>query len=68
MATNRPYDLDEAMHRRIMIALEFCQPDHLLRKSIWESHIPEQLMKADDIDIIATSPLLQMIHQSQTDH
>ena len=53
MATNRPYDLDEAMHRRIMIALEFRQPDHLLRKSIWESHIPEQLMKADDIDLVS---------------
>ena len=53
MATNQPYDLDEAMHRRIMIAMEFRQPDHLLRKSIWESHIPEQLMKADDIDLVS---------------
>ena len=53
MATNRPYDLDEAMHRRIMIAIEFRQPDHLLRKTIWESHMPEQMKLADDIDIVS---------------
>ena len=52
MATNRPYDLDEAMHRRIMIAIEFRQPDHLLRKAIWKSHIPEQMTLKDDIDLV----------------
>ena len=57
MATNRPYDLDEAMHRRIMIAVEFRQPDHLLRKTIWESHMPEQMSLADDIDIVRLSSL-----------
>ena len=54
MATNRPYDLDEAMHRRIMIAIEFRQPDHLLRKAIWESHIPEQMQLKEDIDLVCT--------------
>jgi len=52
MATNRPYDLDEAMHRRIMVAIEFRQPDHLLRKAIWQSHIPEQMKMSDDIDLV----------------
>ena len=52
MATNRPYDLDEAMHRRIMIAVEFRQPDHLLRKAIWQSHIPEAMKLADDFDLV----------------
>ena len=52
LATNRPYDLDEAMHRRIMIAIEFRQPDHLLRKSIWESHMPEQMTLASDVDLV----------------
>ena len=52
MATNRPYDLDEAMHRRIMIAVEFRQPDHLLRKAIWESHVPKEMKLADDIDLV----------------
>ena len=54
MATNRPYDLDEAMHRRIMIAIEFRQPDHLLRKAIWESHIPKQMKLADDTNLVST--------------
>ena len=58
MATNRPYDLDEAMHRRIMIALEFRQPDYLLRKAIWETHIPEQMKLADDVDIVSTDGLI----------
>lgn len=53
MATNRPYDLDEAMHRRIMIAVEFRQPDHLLRKAIWESHVPTEMKLAEDIDLVS---------------
>ena len=53
MATNRPYDLDEAMHRRIMIAIEFRRPDHLLRKAIWESHIPSQMELKEDIDLVS---------------
>lgn len=57
MATNRPYDLDEAMHRRIMIAIEFRQPDHLLRKAIWESHIPSQMQLKDDIDLVTNQCL-----------
>ena len=52
MATNRPFDLDEAMHRRITIALEFHQPDHLLRKAIWESHIPADMKMAEDVDLV----------------
>ncbi len=52
MATNRPYDLDEAMHRRIMIAVEFRQPDHLLRKAIWRSHIPDAMKLGDDFDLV----------------
>lgn len=51
MATNRPFDLDEAMHRRITIALEFRQPDHLLRKAIWESHIPAEMKMSKDVDL-----------------
>ena len=52
MATNRPFDLDEAMHRRITIALEFRQPDHLLRKAIWESHIPADMKMAENVDLV----------------
>jgi len=56
MATNRPFDLDEAMHRRITIALEFRQPDHLLRKAIWESHIPAEMKMAKDVDLVRLHP------------
>ena len=72
MATNRPYDLDEAMHRRIMIAIEFRQPDHLLRKAIWESHIPSQMELKDDIDLVSIRTVLsefdfdRMIFSSKT--
>ncbi len=58
MATNRPYDLDEAMHRRIMIAIEFQQPDHILRKAIWENHIPGQMELADDVDMVSVSEFI----------
>jgi SpoVK/Ycf46/Vps4 family AAA+-type ATPase len=37
LATNRPYDLDEAMHRRITCVLEFRAPDHDMRRCIWEN-------------------------------
>ena len=30
LATNRPFDLDEAMHRRITLAIEFSKPDACL--------------------------------------
>lgn len=39
MATNRPYELDEAMHRRINIVLEYREPDYEMRKRIWDNHL-----------------------------
>jgi len=53
MATNHPFDLDEAMHRRITLAVEFCQPDHLLRKEIWESHIPAEMTMDKDVNLVS---------------
>ena len=41
-----------AMYRRIMVAIEFRQPDHLLRKAIWKSHVPEQMTLAGDTDLV----------------
>lgn len=38
LATNRPYDLDEAMHRRITSSFEFKPPNHLQRERIWDTH------------------------------
>lgn len=42
MATNRHKDLDEAMHRRIQLALPFTIPDYTLRREIWRSHVPSE--------------------------
>jgi SpoVK/Ycf46/Vps4 family AAA+-type ATPase len=35
LATNRPHELDEAMHRRITAVLEYRPPDHIMRRAIW---------------------------------
>ena len=53
MATNRPFDLDEAMHCRITIALEFRQPDHLLRKAIWESYILAEMKMDEGVNLVS---------------
>lgn len=37
LATNRPHDLDEAMHRRITSLVQFSPPDYNMRLRIWES-------------------------------
>jgi len=50
MATNRAFDLDEAMHRRITLAIEFRQPDPILRQKIWQAHIPKNMKVEDNID------------------
>lgn len=52
MATNRPHDLDEAMYRRINLAIEFRKPDHILREKIWKSLQPPKLELASDVDIL----------------
>jgi hypothetical protein len=53
LATNRPMDLDEAMHRRITLAVEFSKPDLLLRERIWRSMAPPKLSLAADVDFMA---------------
>jgi SpoVK/Ycf46/Vps4 family AAA+-type ATPase len=52
LATNRPMDLDEAMHRRITLAIEFTKPDLLLREKIWRSMAPPKLPLAADVDFM----------------
>ena len=50
LATNRACDLDEAMHRRISIAVELKKPDHILREKIWRAVQPPELSVDDDIN------------------
>jgi hypothetical protein len=37
LATNRPHDIDEAMHRRITMVLEYREPTVAMRKLIWDN-------------------------------
>jgi SpoVK/Ycf46/Vps4 family AAA+-type ATPase len=50
MATNRPCDLDDALHRRISLAVEFKKPDHIMREEIWKKLRPPKAPLEDDID------------------
>lgn len=55
LATNRPFDLDEAMHRRITAVFEFKAPDHIQRKKIWHVLVHASLQTSPDIDWDAIS-------------
>ena len=48
LATNRPFDLDEAMHRRIQLAVEFPSPNVHLREKIWQTHLNFTSKKNND--------------------
>jgi len=49
LATNRPLDLDEAMHRHITCVSEFHTPDHTQCYKIWKLAL-EHLPVVDNID------------------
>ena len=51
MATNRPTVLDEAMHRRITLAVEFRLPDAAQRAQIWRVHLPPDLPIEGPLDL-----------------
>lgn len=48
LATNRPMDLDEAMHRRITAVYEIGRPDHVARREIWEVHTSHDGITLED--------------------
>jgi hypothetical protein len=49
LATNKPLDLDEAMHRRITSVYEFKAPDHCQRRKIWQSYASSSVPLHPDI-------------------
>ena len=53
LATNRAAEIDEAMHRRITLAVEFQKPNHVLREQIWASLRPPRLKLSDDVNLDA---------------
>jgi SpoVK/Ycf46/Vps4 family AAA+-type ATPase len=50
LVTNRAHDLDEAMHRRISLAIEFRKPDHIMQEEVWKTFQPPKVALEDDID------------------
>mmetsp|Transcript_10309 Transcript_10309/g.38284 ORF Transcript_10309/g.38284 Transcript_10309/m.38284 type:complete len:408 (-) Transcript_10309:30-1253(-) len=50
MATSEPKTMDNAMTRRISLAIEFTRPDPLLREKIWKKHIPKAVPVENNID------------------
>lgn len=53
LATNRPYDLDEAMHRRITAVIEYQPPNHTMRKKIWNNLLSQNLTLSSCVDTSA---------------
>jgi SpoVK/Ycf46/Vps4 family AAA+-type ATPase len=51
LATNVPEVLDDAMHRRITLAMPFEKPDTELRHRIWEHMMPERTKLAGDVKL-----------------
>lgn len=51
LATNRPMDIDEAMHRRITLAVEFHKPDRFAREQIWKNLHPPKLQLDDNVNL-----------------
>ncbi|KAF0696031.1 Aste57867_13194 [Aphanomyces stellatus] len=50
LATNRPFDLDEAMHRRITAVFEYKAPDHIQRREIWRVLVSDKLKCDPNVD------------------
>jgi len=53
LTTNRADGLDHALERRIVVRVEFPQPDAEARKLIWERHLPPGAPLADVVDLEA---------------
>ena len=50
-ATNAKFIIDEAMRRRINLILNLPSPGPMIRKDIWKSHLPENIILAEDVDL-----------------
>lgn len=53
LATNSPEALDPALDRRILVKVEFPEPDRDARTAIWRKHLPTEAPLADDVDVAA---------------
>ena len=60
LATNLPELLDEALDRRILVKVQFPEPDREARREIWRRHLPEKAPLADDVDLDFLADRFQM--------
>lgn len=42
LATNRPHDLDPALHRRLLAVIHLNKPNEEVRQILWQNKIPEE--------------------------
>ena len=50
LSTNKPFDLDPAMERRLSLKVHFRIPEVELRYKMWQALIPDFVKLAPDID------------------
>lgn len=55
LATNKAQILDDAMNRRISVAVEFRLPDHNMRRQIWQKHLPPNIKLDGDVNLEAVA-------------
>src|SRR5690554_711746 len=60
LATNLPQMLDEALDRRILVKVQFAQPDRLARREIWKKHLPDTAPLGDAVDVDALAARFEM--------
>lgn len=60
LATNLPQQLDEALDRRILVRVNFPEPDRAARRDIWERHLPKAAPIASDVDLNALAEQFEM--------
>mgnify|MGYP001071277556 CR=1 FL=1 len=51
LATNLPEDLDPALERRILVKIQFPEPDRQARHEIWRKHLPETAPVEASVDL-----------------
>ncbi|MEC9442634.1 MAG: ATP-binding protein [Myxococcota bacterium] len=51
LATNLPEDLDPALERRILVKIQFPEPDRQARHEIWRKHLPKTAPIEDAVDL-----------------
>jgi len=60
LATNLPQTLDQALDRRILVKVQFPEPDRDARRDIWRKHLPDGAPVASDVDLDVLADRFEM--------